>query len=52
MLPWEDLRLMKMKESIIARQELFACLVAIWCFGDAISGKLVVLYTDNKNAYH
>ena len=49
MLPWEDLSMAK--ESIIARQELFACLVAIWSFSAMIEGKLVTLYTDNDNAY-
>ena len=38
-------------EQIIARQELLACLIALFCFGDVIKDKLVYLYT-NENAYH
>ena len=49
MIPWKDLRLAK--KEIIARQELMACLTAVLCFGDLITGKLVTLYTDNDNAY-
>ena len=33
----------------IARKELLAALVALLCFGSVISGKIVVLYTDNSN---
>ena len=49
-IPWE--KLVQVEEEIIARKELFACLVAILCFGDLIEGKLVRLYTDNENAFH
>ena len=38
-IPWE--KLVRVEEEIIARKELFACLVAILCFGDLIEGKLV-----------
>ena len=49
-IPWE--KLVHVKGEIIARKELFACLVAILCFGDLMEGKLIRLYTDNDNAYH
>ena len=41
-----------MKEEIIARKELFACVVAILCFGELIEGRLVRIYTDNDNVFH
>ena len=46
--PWRDLR--NFNTDIIARMELFACLVAVFCFRKYIKNKLVVLYTDNTNA--
>ena len=33
----------------IARKELLACLVAVFCFGHVISDQLVTLFTDNQN---
>ena len=49
-IPWE--KLARVEEEIIARKELFACLVAILCFGDLFRGKLIRIYTDNDNAFH
>ena len=40
-IPWE--KLVHVKGEIIARKELFACLVAILCFGDLMEGKLIRL---------
>ena len=42
----------KVRAEIIARKELLACLVALFCFGDVLKGKMVRLYTDNENAFH
>ena len=41
---------MAFNTDIIARMELFACLVSIFCFRKLLKNKLVTLYTDNTNA--
>ena len=33
----------------IAKKELLAALVALWCFSSIVADRLVVLYTDNSN---
>ena len=35
---------------IIARKELLACLIAVFCFRNLIVNRLVTLFTDNQNA--
>ena len=40
-MPWCQLR--EVRHEIIARKELLAALIAIFCFGDVIAGKLVKL---------
>ena len=45
--PWSEFG--SASSEFIARQELLACLLAVFCFGDLIAGKLVKLYTDNEN---
>ena len=46
-IPWSELD--TFNTDFIARKELLACLVAVFCFGDIISNRLVTLFTDNQN---
>ena len=46
-IPWSELS--TFNTDVIARKELLACLVAVFCFGDIIANQLVSLYTDNQN---
>ena len=41
----------KARTEFIARQELLACMLAIFCFADAIKGKWFRIHTDNENVY-
>ena len=45
---WEKLK--DFNPDFTARKELFAALVAVFCFKDMLVDKIVVLYTDNTNA--
>ena len=36
---------------LIAQKELFAALVAVYCFQGLIKGKLAIIHTDNTNAH-
>ena len=49
-IPWSELG--KARFEFIARKELLACLIAVFCFGDLIKGQLVRLHTDNDSVYH
>ena len=45
---WDELAMVQ--PDIIARMELLGCLVALICFSDILSGKIVRFYCDNENA--
>ena len=49
-IPWSGLT--GAVEETIARKELLACVIALFCFGDVVEGKHVKLHTDNENALH
>ena len=49
-IPWSDLT--GAVEETIARKNLLACLIALFCFGDLIEGKHVKLHTNNENTFH
>ena len=50
LIPWHKLQYVT--EEIIARKELLACLISIFCFGDCIARKMLRIWTDNDCAYH
>ena len=45
---WDELKIIQ--PDIIARMELLACLVALTCFSNTLSGKIVRIYCDTENA--
>ena len=45
---WEEINLF-FTIDFVARKELLAALVALYCFSSAIKGKLVIAFTDNTN---
>ena len=46
--PWSQLR--HFDTGLIAQKELFAALVAMFCFSGEVKGKMTILYIDNANA--
>ena len=48
MYPWANLR--RFRTDIIARMELLACLISLFCFQPELTDKLATLYTDNQVA--
>ena len=46
MFPWASLR--RFRTDVIAKKELLACLISLFCFKPELTDKLVTLYTDNQ----
>ena len=47
--PWSDLG--AAATEFIARHELLACMLAIFCFADSIRGRWFRIYTDNESVF-